>query len=85
LRLSSDHLRAFVLGADGGEVENCGNGARCFARFVRDQGLGAKAEIRVGTTSIHACIHIRLRARNTRRHARNESGIDSRAGVMVRV
>lgn len=38
-----------IFNADGGEVENCGNGARCFARFVRDRGLTAKAEIRVGT------------------------------------
>ena len=38
-----------IFNADGGEVENCGNGARCFARFVRDRGLTAKSEIRVGT------------------------------------
>lgn len=41
------HYRIF--NADGGEVENCGNGARCFARFVRDHGLTDKSEIRVGT------------------------------------
>ena len=35
--------------ADGGEVEQCGNGARCFVRFVHDQGLTAKREIRVET------------------------------------
>ena len=38
-----------IFNADGGEVENCGNGARCFARFVRDRGLTAETEIRVGT------------------------------------
>ena len=38
-----------IFNADGGEVENCGNGARCFARFVRDRGLSDKTEIRVGT------------------------------------
>ena len=38
-----------IFNADGGEVEQCGNGARCFARFVRDQGLTAKDEIRVET------------------------------------
>jgi len=38
-----------IFNADGGEVENCGNGARCFARFVHDRGLSAKSEIRVGT------------------------------------
>ena len=38
-----------IFNADGGEVENCGNGARCFARFVHDRGLTDKTEIRVGT------------------------------------
>lgn len=38
-----------IFNADGGEVENCGNGARCFARFVRDRALTSKTEIRVGT------------------------------------
>ena len=38
-----------IFNADGAEVENCGNGARCFARFVRAKGLTDKAEIRVGT------------------------------------
>lgn len=36
---------------DGGEVEQCGNGARCFARFVHDKGLTTKNEIRVVTKS----------------------------------
>jgi len=39
------HYRIF--NADGGEVEQCGNGARCFVRFVRDQGLTDKTVIRV--------------------------------------
>jgi diaminopimelate epimerase len=34
---------------DGSEVENCGNGARCFVRFVRDQGLTDKSVIKVQT------------------------------------
>ena len=34
---------------DGSEVENCGNGARCFVRFVRDQGLTDKNVIKVQT------------------------------------
>ena len=34
---------------DGSEVEHCGNGARCFVRFVRDQGLTTKNVIRVQT------------------------------------
>ena len=39
-----------ILNADGGEVEQCGNGARCFAVFVRDKGLTDKTSIRVQTT-----------------------------------
>ncbi len=38
-----------IHNADGGEVEQCGNGARCFARFVRDKGLTTKDSIRVQT------------------------------------
>ncbi|MCU0936475.1 MAG: diaminopimelate epimerase [Gammaproteobacteria bacterium] len=38
-----------IFNADGGEVEQCGNGARCFARFVREKGLTSKSEIRVET------------------------------------
>jgi diaminopimelate epimerase len=38
-----------IFNADGGEVEQCGNGARCFMRYVRDRGLTAKRELRVGT------------------------------------
>jgi len=38
-----------IHNADGSEVEQCGNGARCFARFVRDQGLTSKDAIRVQT------------------------------------
>jgi len=43
------HYRIF--NQDGGEVEQCGNGARCFARFVRDQGLTDKDTIDVSTYS----------------------------------
>ena len=42
-------FRYRIFNADGGEVEQCGNGARCFVRFVHDQGLTAKSEIRVET------------------------------------
>ena len=41
------HYRIF--NADGGEVEQCGNGARCFVKFVRAKGLTRKREIRVET------------------------------------
>jgi diaminopimelate epimerase len=44
-------FRYRIWNADGGEVEQCGNGARCFARFVRDKGLTKKSEIRVETLS----------------------------------
>ena len=44
-------FRYRIYNADGGEVEQCGNGARCFVRFVCDQGLTAKREIRVETLS----------------------------------
>jgi diaminopimelate epimerase len=39
---------AYVIhNADGGEVENCGNGARCFVRFVQDRGLTTQRTVRV--------------------------------------
>ncbi|WP_407275692.1 diaminopimelate epimerase [Halothiobacillus sp. DCM-1] len=38
-----------IFNADGSEVEQCGNGARCFARFVRDKGLTQEHTIPVGT------------------------------------
>lgn len=48
--VSSDvDFRYRIFNADGGEVEQCGNGARCFARFVRDKGLSNKDEIAVET------------------------------------
>jgi diaminopimelate epimerase len=40
-----------IFNANGGEVQHCGNGARCFLRFVRDKGLTDKREIRVETLS----------------------------------
>jgi diaminopimelate epimerase len=40
-----------IVNSDGSEVEQCGNGARCFVRFVRDQGLTTKDRIRVRTRS----------------------------------
>lgn len=42
-------FRYRIFNADGGEVEQCGNGARCFVRFVHEQGLTNKKEIRVET------------------------------------
>jgi len=42
-------FRYRIFNADGGEVEQCGNGARCFVRFVHDQKLTPKREIVVET------------------------------------
>ena len=47
-RVDAD-FRYRIFNADGGEVEQCGNGARCFARFVHDQGLTEKHALRVET------------------------------------
>ena len=47
-----------IHNADGGEVEHCGNGSRCFVRFVQEQGLTKKTSIRVkvhgGVIELHA-------------------------------
>jgi diaminopimelate epimerase len=42
-------FRYRIFNADGGEVEQCGNGARCFVRFVHDRGLTHRRAIRVET------------------------------------
>jgi diaminopimelate epimerase len=42
-------FRYRIFNRDGGEVEHCGNGARCFVHFVRAEGLTDKTEIRVET------------------------------------
>lgn len=44
-------FRYRIFNSDGGEVEQCGNGARCFVKFVRDRGLTDKREIAVETLS----------------------------------
>jgi diaminopimelate epimerase len=40
-----------IHNADGGEVEQCGNGARCFVRYVRDKGLTQRDMVKVSTLS----------------------------------
>ena len=40
-------FRYRIINHDGSEVEQCGNGSRCFVRFVREKGLTSKKEIRV--------------------------------------
>ena len=50
-RDAAHDFRYRIYNADGGEVEQCGNGARCFARFVLDEGLTQKREIAVETAA----------------------------------
>ncbi len=50
------HYRIF--NADGNEVEQCGNGARCFARFVRMKGLTNKHKVSVSTKSGNMTLYI---------------------------
>ena len=50
-RDGANDFRYRIYNADGGEVEQCGNGARCFARFVLDEGLTSKREIAVETAA----------------------------------
>lgn len=46
-----------ILNADGSESGQCGNGARCFAQFVRDQGLSSNDQLRVQTISGEMELH----------------------------
>ena len=57
---SGADFRYRIFNADGSEVEQCGNGARCFVRFVHDQGLTEKSAIVVETK--RGIIHPRLEA-----------------------
>jgi diaminopimelate epimerase len=59
-RLAGTDFHYRIFNADGSEVEQCGNGARCFACFVRDQGLTTKTEIPVGTAA--GAIHLFIQA-----------------------
>ncbi|WP_372830704.1 diaminopimelate epimerase [Pontibacterium sp.] len=52
-------FRYRIYNSDGSEVENCGNGARCFAKFVRDKRLTGKDEIAVETANGRAVLKIR--------------------------
>jgi len=56
--LANVDFRYRIFNSDGGEVEQCGNGARCFARFVRVKGLTDKKVIRVETQSGIIELHI---------------------------
>jgi diaminopimelate epimerase len=48
-RAAAADFRYRIFNADGGEVEQCGNGARCFVKFVHAKGLTRKREISVET------------------------------------
>jgi diaminopimelate epimerase len=50
-RVADTDFHYRIFNADGDEVEQCGNGARCFVRYVHERGLTDKSEIRVGTRS----------------------------------
>ncbi|MBI3284126.1 MAG: diaminopimelate epimerase [Burkholderiales bacterium] len=50
-RTAGVDFRYRIYNADGGEVEQCGNGSRAFARFVHDKGLSGQSVIRVETMS----------------------------------
>lgn len=52
-------FRYRIFNADGSEVEQCGNGARCFARFVFDKRLTVKKQIRVETKSGIIELHLK--------------------------
>ena len=57
---SATDFRYRIFNSDGGEVEQCGNGARCFVRYVHEHGLSAKSEIRVET--LGGILSLRLEA-----------------------
>jgi diaminopimelate epimerase len=50
-------FRYRIFNADGGEVEQCGNGSRCFVRYVLDHGLTHKRTIRVETVNTVLELH----------------------------
>lgn len=51
-------FRYRIFNADGSEVQQCGNGARCFAKFVRDRRLTGKKVIKVETSSGLIELHV---------------------------
>ena len=51
-------FRYRIFNADGSEVEQCGNGARCFAKFVRDKKLIGRENIRVQTAGGNIELHV---------------------------
>ena len=57
-QLEGAEFRYRIFNADGGEVQQCGNGARCFARFVHDHGMTNSRNIPVETAA--GMIHLQL-------------------------
>ena len=55
---SSADFRFRIFNQDGSEVAQCGNGARCFAIFLRERGLTSKNRISVQTLNRHMTLHI---------------------------
>jgi len=47
-----------IFNADGGEVEQCGNGARCLGKYIKDKRLSGKSHLRVSTCNSLLDIHI---------------------------
>lgn len=56
---SHNDFRYRIFNADGSEVEQCGNGARCFARYVYDKGLTGKKSISVETCHGEMMLHLK--------------------------
>ena len=52
-------FRYRIFNADGSEVEHCGNGARCFAQFVREKRLSVKKQLKVETAKGKMLLTIR--------------------------
>jgi diaminopimelate epimerase len=62
---SVDFRYRIFNGATGAEVEHCGNGARCFVRYVRDHGLTDRDEVRVATVNNRLTLRLQADGRVT--------------------
>lgn len=67
-------FRYRIFNHDGSEVENCGNGARCFAKFVRDKKLTGKRVIKVETLGGDITLHV---------NAQGDVTVDMGAPILV--
>ena len=57
-RINNSGYRLRIFNSDGSEVGQCGNGARCFARYLHDQGLSDEATIEVQTKTTTLQLHL---------------------------